>query len=113
MSLGLQGEEVAANYLKNKGYQVLERNFRCKMGEIDIIACIHRTLVFVEVKTRRSLNYGLPCEAVNKTKQVHIKRVAAFYAMKNNVVDITQRIDVVEILYQGQKAYIRHIENAF
>ncbi|WP_312353675.1 YraN family protein, partial [Aminipila sp.] len=78
MSLGFQGEEVASNYLKNKGYQVLERNFRCKMGEIDIIACIHKTLVFVEVKTRRNLKFGLPCEAITKNKKVHIKKVAAF-----------------------------------
>ncbi|QAT43208.1 YraN family protein [Aminipila luticellarii] len=113
MSLGLQGEEVAANYLQNKGYQVLERNFRCKMGEIDIIACIDRTLVFVEVKTRRSLNYGLPCEAVTKTKKLHIRKVAAFYVMKNKIGNINRRIDVVEILYQGEKAYIRHTENAF
>lgn len=113
MSLGLQGEEVAANYLENKGYQILERNFRCKMGEIDIIGCIHKTLVFVEVKTRRNLNYGLPCESVTKSKQIHIKRVAAFYVVKNNITNINQRIDVVEILYQGEKAYIRHTENAF
>lgn len=113
MNLGVQGEDVATNYLKNKGYQVLERNFRCKMGEIDIIACIHKTLVFVEVKTRRSLNYGLPCEAVTKTKKLHIRRVATFYTIKHNFENISQRIDVVEILYQGEKAYIRHTENAF
>ncbi|QHI73158.1 YraN family protein [Aminipila terrae] len=113
MSLGVQGEEVAANYLKNKGYQVLERNFRCRMGEVDIIACIDRTLVFVEVKTRRSLSYGLPCESVTKTKQLHLRRVAAFYVMKNNIGNISRRIDVVEILYRGEKAYIRHTENAF
>ncbi|QIB69972.1 YraN family protein [Aminipila butyrica] len=113
MSLGAQGEEIAANYLKNKGYHVLERNFRCRMGEIDIIACTGRILVFVEVKTRSSQTYGLPCEAVTKTKQLHIRRVAGFYLLKNNMSHIDQRIDVVEILYQGEKAYIRHTENAF
>ncbi len=113
MSLGVQGEEVAANYLKNKGYQVVERNFRCRMGEIDIIASINKTLVFVEVKTRRSLSYGLPCESITKNKQVHIKRVAKFYTVKNNIINVNQRIDVLEVLYRGEKAYIRHIENAF
>lgn len=113
MSLGVQGEEVAANYLKNKGYLVVERNFRCRMGEIDIIASINKTLVFVEVKTRRSLSYGLPCESITKNKQVHIKRVAKFYTVKNNIINVNQRIDVLEVLYRGEKAYIRHIENAF
>lgn len=113
MSIGIQGEEIAANYLENKGFSVIDRNFKCRMGEIDIVACEKRTLVFVEVKTRRSLRYGLPCEAVTKSKQHHIRKAASFYAAKNQISYIEQRIDVVEILYIGEKAYIRHIKNAF
>lgn len=113
MSLGVQGEEIATNYLKNKGYKILERNFRCNLGEIDIVACMERTLVFIEVKTRTSLMYGLPCESVGRSKRIHIRKAAALYAVKNRVININQRIDIIEILYMGEKAYIRHTENAF
>jgi putative endonuclease len=113
MSLGSQGEEIAVNYLNGKGYKIVDKNYRCRLGEIDIIAYKDNTLVFVEVKTRQNTSYGLPCESVTKTKQHHIMRTAAFYVLKNDVGDVNQRIDIIEILYREQKAYIRHLENAF
>lgn len=112
MNLGKRGEEIAANYLENKGFKILERNFRCRTGEIDIVAALGRVLVFVEVKTRNNCRYGLPCEAVTPGKVHRIKKAAGFYSLKNHVENAEQRIDVIEILYIGEKAYIRHTENA-
>ena len=67
--LGRRGEEVAAAFLERQGYTILERNFRLRQGEIDLIAAKDETVAFVEVKTRRTLDYGLPSEAVTYTKQ--------------------------------------------
>ena len=113
MNLGNYGEDIAVNYLVNKGYKVIERNFRCKMGEIDIVAGKDHILIFVEVKTRRGTVYGLPCEAVTSEKLEHIRRAAALYSLKNNLTEAQQRIDVIEVLCRGEKAYIRHTENVF
>ncbi|MBN7772031.1 YraN family protein [Clostridium aminobutyricum] len=113
MNLGSYGEAIAATYLESKGYKIVEKNFRCKLGEIDIIASQRDMLVFIEVKTRSSTAYGLPCEAVNKKKQLHLIRTAAFYLLKNHIGEIDQRMDVVEVLYREDHVYIRHLENAF
>ena len=113
MKLGDYGEEVAANSLQNKGYKVIDRNFRCKLGEIDIVAGKDKVLVFVEVKTRRGCSYGLPCEAVTLNKLQHIQRAASVYALKNRLSDVQQRIDVIEVLCEGEKSYIRHMENVY
>ena len=111
MALGARGEDIAEKYLRKKGYHILERNFRCRLGEIDIIALDGRTLVFIEVKTRRNQNYGRPCEAVNLVKIRHILRTAACYTALSRVRYEELRIDVVEILLQGERPYIHHIEN--
>ncbi len=112
MLLGKKGEEIAASYLESKGYTILERNFKCRSGEIDLIACAEDKLVFIEVKTRRNLNYGLPREAVNKEKVRHIFSVIDFYTRKYNIQDVDKQIDVVEILLNSGKYYMNHIENA-
>lgn len=70
---------MAAEVLRNKGYQILRRNYRCRAGEIDIIAQRSGELCFIEVKTRQSFNYGRPCEAVSEEKKKHIRRVARQY----------------------------------
>lgn len=113
MSTGSKGEEAAAGYLKGLGYEILERNFRCRAGEIDIIANDNGTIVFVEVKTRRTLDYGLPCEAVTATKREHIRRVVRYYVLVKNIEERTLRIDVIEILIKEGISYIHHIEDAF
>ena len=78
-TVGEKGEKRACKYLELKGYKILERNYRCKLGEIDIIAeDKNKDIVFVEVKTRSSLKYGAPSEAVNQYKQIHIKKVASY-----------------------------------
>lgn len=111
MSLGKWGEEVAEKYLKKRGYTILSKNFRCRMGEIDLIALDHDHLVFIEVKTRKNQNYGLPCEAVNHEKIKHLKRTAAFFIATCPVDHKEERLDVIEILTQGGRTYLHHIEN--
>ena len=116
MNLGRFGEEKAAGYLISNGYTVLCRNFRCKAGEIDIIAKDKNTkdlIVFFEVKTRKDRGFGLPCEAVTATKMQKIKRVIKVYAGTKHCANSDFRIDVIEILLLGKKAYIRHLENVF
>ena len=80
--IGAKGEEKACKYLKMKGYQIMEKNYRCKLGEIDIIAKDkNKEIVFIEVKTRSNLKYGNPAEAVNSGKQIHIKKVASYFLL--------------------------------
>ncbi len=111
MKLGEWGEEQAERYLRKKGYLVVEKNFRCRLGEIDIIAMEGAKLVFIEVKTRKSQSFGLPCEAVNTMKLRHIKLTAAYYMSVNPGCCSDLRLDVIEILQRDSKAYIRHLEN--
>jgi putative endonuclease len=111
MTLGSWGEHSAAKYLIRKGYIILERNFRCRLGEIDLIALDGRTLVFIEVKTRRNRSYGLPCEAVNAQKLRHLKRMSSYYITIHHAEHRDARLDVVEILTEGGRTYFRHIEN--
>lgn len=111
MALGVRGEDIAARYLKKKGCHIIERNYRCRLGEIDIIALDGKSLVFIEVKTRRNENYGRPCEAVNAAKIRHILRTAACFTATFRVRYEDVRVDVIEILLLDGKPYIHHIEN--
>ena len=92
-------EEKAAAYLKEKGYRILEKNYRCPLGEIDLIAKDGRTLVFVEVKYRKNARNGYPEEAVDTRKQKKICETAAYYVYKNRIPEYTpMRFDVVAVL---------------
>ncbi len=108
---GQDKENIAVNYLKNKGYFIIQTNFRVRQGEIDIVARDGSTIVFVEVKYRSTSRSGNPLEAVNITKQRKISKAALFYLNKNKISpDNTPiRFDVIGIL--GEQ--ITHIENAF
>ncbi|MDR3262719.1 MAG: YraN family protein [Clostridiales bacterium] len=106
---GLHGEVAAAEYLKKNGFEILETNFASYYGEIDIVARDGKYLVFVEVKSRLSLKYGRPAEAVTPDKIKKIRKTAVFYAVKNNCTDKDMRFDVIEIL----RDEITHIKNAF
>ncbi len=112
MKFGDWGEEQAARYLEKLGYEILERNFRCKAGEIDIIALEGGVLCFVEVKTRSSLSFGYPSEAVTRLKRLHLLRAAKFYLLLYNLTATETRIDIVEILKVDGKTYVNHIEDA-
>lgn len=115
MALGKAGEDLAEKYLCSKNYQILKRNFRSKLGEIDIIARDGKTLVFCEVKTRLSTRYGQPFEAVTPRKQATIRAVAEIYLalQKNTSRFNTIRFDVVSILSTNGGIKIRHLEDAF
>jgi len=106
---GCKGELLAEQYLKKQKYKILEKNYRNKIGEIDIIAKEKETLVFVEVKARETVIFGRPCEAVTPYKQNKIRGVANYYLMLNGWSERDVRFDVVEVL-DGE---INHIQNAF
>jgi len=95
---GLKGESLAVKYLKKHGYKIIERNYKCAIGEIDIIAKHKGVLVFVEVKSRNSMLFGRPAEAVDEFKQHKLEQLAAFYININKLYDVFARFDVVEIL---------------
>lgn len=105
--LGIFGEDLAAKYLKRKKYKILERNWRCQFGEIDIIAQKSDVICFVEVKTRTNTDKGLPQEAVNFHKQQHIKKSAQLFVMK--YPEKSYRFDIIEIIDKE----LSHIEDAF
>ncbi len=111
--LGEWGEKKAFKYLKDKGFEILEKNYRVKIGEIDIIAKKDNYIVFVEVKTRKSLKYGNPEYAVNRHKQDKIKKVAELYLLKNNYYDKNIRFDVITIIIDRGKSKLNHIRAAF
>jgi len=110
--LGDRGENMAAKYLRNHGFKIIARNFKCMMGEIDIVAREGKTLVFVEVKTRTA-DDPTPEEQVNATKQHQITKVAKFYLSRYGVQPAA-RFDVVAVVWPGRgEAQIRHTPNAF
>ncbi|NLM44183.1 MAG: YraN family protein [Clostridiales bacterium] len=113
--LGGIGEKVAIEYLKKQGYHIIETNFKCKQGEIDIIAADDDIIVFIEVKTRSSDVYGQPSEAVNYYKQRKIVQVALTYLAKRNLFNWMSRFDVVEVIMEqtDKIANINLIKNAF
>ena len=114
IELGKWGERQAKLYLENKGYAIIVQNFRCPAGEIDIIAKDGEWIVFVEVKTRRSKNYGYPAEAVNSRKQIKYIQTALYYLKKNQLLDKAYRFDIVEVQLGKQENHvINHIINAF
>ncbi|MGD0015944.1 MAG: YraN family protein [Verrucomicrobiia bacterium] len=116
LELGERGEDAAAKFLRQNGYKILVRRFKSQAGEIDIIARQKDWLVFVEVKTRQSEQYGAPGEAVDKTKQRHMIRVALDYLRLLNNPKIKFRFDVVEVLLREDAPKpddIRVIPNAF
>lgn len=101
--IGGMGEQIATDWLKKNGYAVIERNYRCKAGEIDIIACRGGTLVFTEVKTRTGDLFGRPAEAVGGEKLRRMRRAASWYLQAHRIFDTPVRFDVVEVL-------INHLE---
>ena len=114
--VGNLGEEVAANFLVGKGYKILERNFRCKGGEVDIVASdpSDKSLVFVEVKARKDLSYGVPQLAVNSFKQRQVSKAALTWLSKKRKHDQNARFDVIAILLDANGLHkVEHIVNAF
>lgn len=112
--LGHLGETAATQELERRGYRTLTRNYRCPQGEADVVAEEGECLVFVEVKTRSSLRYGLPQEAVGWAKQQRLGRAALHYCSALGIEDRPLRFDVVEVvLLRGEIAAVEVIPNAF
>ena len=112
--LGTRGEDAAAAFLQRAGLTIVERNWRCKLGEIDIIAIDDTTLVLVEVKTRRTVAKGTPEEAVSPTKQRKLLRLAEAYLAQAGLEAQDVRFDVIGILpIADDRALLRHHRAAF
>ena len=113
-SVGMRGEDAASKFLENKGYKVIDRNWKCKMGEIDIVAKDEDTIVFVEVKTRTNVEVGLPEDAVGPKKRKKYETLAALYLQDHDYVDMSVRFDVIGIMVlKKDRCFIRHHVNAF
>lgn len=111
--LGKSGEQAAVDFLKENGYKILIRNYKTKLGEVDIIAQDKDTVCFIEVKTRNSLKYGLPCEAVSNFKQRQISKAALIFLKESNHLDKKARFDVVSVICLDNSAKMSLIKNAF
>jgi len=111
--IGKAGQKAAETFLLKKGYQIITRNFRKNTGEIDLVARDGDYVVFVEVKARKGLEYGLPREAVGRAKQKRIVNMALRYMAQHNITETDIRFDVVEVLMHQGQVYVSHIENAF
>ena len=108
-----EGEKIAAAYLKKNGYRIIEINFRCPIGEIDIVAKEKDDLVFVEVKTRKSMELGYPEQAVGIRKQKKMSQLALWYLQKRKIADTNARFDVVAVTLIPEKNEVKLIKNAF
>jgi putative endonuclease len=112
---GVYGENLAAGYLADKGYQIIERNFRWgAKGEIDIVARDGETLVFVEVKTRQNYKFGDPLEGITPGKVRQIRRIAEGYLFKKQIHEAECRFDVIGVMAEkGREPELKHIKDAF
>jgi putative endonuclease len=111
---GDMGEKLALGFLKKQGYRVLETNYRCRTGEIDIVACQNRCLVFIEVRTKTNKDFGLPEESMSAAKIQHLERTAEFYRQNHSKLPEMWRIDfvAVELDTENKVKRIELIENA-
>lgn len=114
-SFGNEGEDVASGFLQTHGYEIIERNYRFHKGEIDIVAkdIESNYLVFVEVKSRKSLEYGEPEYAITPAKAKQLKRMANYYILENHVKNVDCRLDVITVLFTSTNPpLINHYKNA-
>ncbi len=114
-SLGQRGERAADRYLRRRGYKIVARGERGPLGELDLVAVDGRTIVFVEVKTRRSHDAGHPIEAVGPEKQKRLTRLALVYLKRHDLLECSARFDVLAITWprDARKPTIQHYKNAF
>lgn len=111
--LGDAGEDLAAAALKKQGYKILERNYTTPLGEIDLIARHRGELVFIEVKTRKSLRFGAPQDAVSPSKQARLRKLADYYLTRQRLGEVAVRFDVVGITILEGGPRVEIIPNAF
>jgi putative endonuclease len=109
---GKTGEEIAAQYLQDQGYEILERNWNFGQKEVDIIAEDGERLIIAEVKTQKNKRFGPPEFRVNKTKQKHLIQAANAYIMRKRI-DREARFDILAVIADGTKEEVHHIPDAF
>ncbi len=110
--LGRRGEDEATRALKRSGYRIVQKNYRCRYGEVDIIATDGNVLCFVEVKTRRDDKFGSPKDAIDDRKARHMLAVAENYLTTKGLSDMQARIDVVSVEVRGERFHCEIIKNA-
>ena len=110
--LGKTGEDIAAEYLLNKGHRILARNYRYAKAEVDIISVYSDTIIFTEVKTRSTDKFGYPEETVNAKKKEMLREAMDHYLVKNNIKE-EARFDIISIVINPQGTDVHHIEDAF
>lgn len=113
IDIGKRGELLAVDFLKKNGYKILENNFRCRYGEIDIIAMEGKAIAFVEVKTKTNDAFGPPKTAVDLRKQRQLSKAALAYLTQNRLTNHPARFDVVGISIIEDKTEVELIRNAF
>lgn len=111
--LGQEGERIAESYLRKKGYRVVERNYRCSVGELDLVVLDRRVIVFVEVKTRTDERFGAPLESVGSRKQKKMIKAALFFLSQRRLHHRDARFDVVGVSWRDREPVVEHVENAF
>ena len=111
--IGRKGEDAAVRYIERKGYKIVERNFTCTLGEMDIIALDGKTLCFIEVKTVSGKTYGPPEIAVNASKQSKLSKVALTYLNQNHLHDTRARFDVIGVTLSPRGERVELIKDAF
>ena len=112
-SVGKIGEDLAAKFLEEKGYNIIERNYRFGHGELDIIAEKDNILIFIEVKTKKHGDFGAPINWIKRGKQLQMGRIARGYLYERNITDRDCRFDVVLVNWEHGLWKIDHLENAF
>ena len=114
-TLGKRGEQAAERYLKKQGYIIVARGQRDKLGELDLVAVDGRTVVFVEVKTRKSTIAGHPADAVDEAKQRRVTRLALSFLRRHELLENKSRFDIISVLWPdaAKKPKIEHFINAF
>lgn len=113
IATGKEGEKIAADFLKKNGYRIIDKNIRCPLGEIDIVAREKGAIVFVEVKTRKSSKLGYPEQAVGIRKQKKMSQLALWFLQKKKIIDTSARFDVVAITMLSSGNEIKLFKNAF
>ena len=111
--LGRYGEDQAASYLQDRGYEIIDRNWRSPVGEIDLVARDKERLVFVEVKTRNGAGFGHPFEAITAKKVARMRRMVAEWCLAKQVSGLKVRLDAVAVLITGGRVHIEHLKEVF
>lgn len=111
--LGKYGEDLAAQYLNDRGYEIVDRNWRCSTGEIDLVAFHRGRYIFVEVKTRSGTGFGHPFEAITSNKVSRMRKLVAQWCISNEKAGVNVRLDAIAVLIVGGRVAVEHLKQVF